>query len=450
MLPLDFIDLMTDQLPTELDSFCRCMEQPAVTSVRLNPDKLSDEPSDERVPWHPDGYYLKERPNFTLDPLLHAGCYYVQDASSMFLYQVLEQYLNKDAIVLDLCAAPGGKATLISEFLHRGNGLLIANEVVRQRVFVLSENIQKWGNGNTIVTYNKPQDFGTRLPQVFDCIVVDAPCSGEGMFRKDPTAVEQWSPKLVAKCVQRQKDILSDVYEALKPGGVLVYSTCTFNRLEDEQIALWIEQELNAERLPINTDISWGITPTVGYHFYPHKTRGEGFYICAFRKKQTFSVTKPNIRLKNTKKPRQTNKIDNENEVRTWLKTPTDWAFRQADRFITAYPAAHKELIDFISEHFICISTGIGLAEIRGKTPVPQHPLALAKDFQRGLFPEVELTLEQAIAYLKCEAIALKDAPKDILLLTYRHTPLGFVKNIGEHCNNLYPKEWRIRMRNEK
>ncbi len=445
MLPLDFIDLMTDQLPTELDSFCRAMEQPPVTSVRLNPDKLAEEPSTDYIPWHPDGYYLKERPNFTLDPLLHAGCYYVQDASSMFLYQVLEQYLAKDSVVLDLCAAPGGKATLISEYLNEGGGLLIANEVMRQRVFVLSENIQKWGNGNTIVTYNKPQDFGTRLPQVFDCIVVDAPCSGEGMFRKDPTAVEQWTPKLVAKCVQRQKDILSDVYESLKPGGLLVYSTCTFNRLEDEQIALWIEQELNAERLIINTDLSWGITPTVGYHFYPHKTRGEGFYICAFRKKHTFASNKINTRLKNTKKPRQTNRIENENEVRTWLKNPSRWALRQADRFITAYPIQHKELIDFISEHFICISTGIGLAEIRGKSPVPQHCLALAKEFQRGLFPEVELNLEQALAYLRCEAISLKGAPIDILLLTYKHIPLGFVKNIGEHCNNLYPKEWRIR-----
>lgn len=198
----------------------RALETEPVTSIRLNTklDVLTFNCDTDEVPWHIDGYYLSERPQFTLDPLFHAGCYYVQEASSMFVQQALEQYVSPDSIILDLCAAPGGKSTLISEYIGR-QGLLLSNEVVRQRVFVLSENMQKWGNGNTIVTHNKPADFGERTANLFDCILVDAPCSGEGMFRKDEQAREEWSLRNVQMCAERQRSILMDVWDALKPGG---------------------------------------------------------------------------------------------------------------------------------------------------------------------------------------------------------------------------------------
>ena len=444
MLPLDFIENLHEQMTSqEVHQLCQALETEPVTSIRLNDklDCLTFECDTDEVPWHEDGYYLSERPQFTLDPLLHAGCYYVQEASSMFVGEVLNQYVKKDSIVLDLCAAPGGKSTLISQFL--GNeGLLISNEVVRQRVFVLSENIQKWGNGNTVVTHNPVADFGNKLPELFDCILVDAPCSGEGMFRKDAGAVAEWSMKNVQECAERQCDILDDVWDALKPSGVMIYSTCTFNREENEKNAQWIADELGAEILPIAHDPQWGITDgKPGYHFYPHKTKGEGFYICAFRKK---GVSTGTFRI-----PKQKNQISETVEfkdiMRTWLKHPDQWTIRQQDRFVVAYPAKYKQLIEYLNSQFICISTGFGIGELRGKTVVPQHALSMLKDLNTKAFNKVDLSREQALNYLRNEALSLPNAAAGIILVTYENVPLGFVKNVGNHCNNLYPKEWRIR-----
>ena len=258
MIPVDFIESMHQQLGNEAELLVRALETEPVTSIRLNTklDVLTFPCDTDEVPWHIDGYYLSERPQFTLDPLFHAGCYYVQEASSMFIQQALEQYVDPSSIVLDLCAAPGGKSTLISEYIGR-DGLLLSNEVVRQRVFILSENIQKWGNGNTVVTHNTPALFADALPNTFDCILVDAPCSGEGMFRKDEQAIADWSMRTVRTCVERQRSILQDVWDALKPGGIIIYSTCTFNRHEDEENAMWIAEELGADILPLRLDPAW-------------------------------------------------------------------------------------------------------------------------------------------------------------------------------------------------
>ena len=270
MLPTDFIENLHEQLsPNEVQALCQALETTPVTSIRLNDkiDYLTFECDTDEVPWHEDGYYLSERPPFTLDPLFHAGCYYVQEASSMFVEHVLQQYLPRESVVLDLCAAPGGKSTLISQYLG-DEGLLVSNEVVRQRVFILSENIQKWGNGNTVVTHNQAADFGVRLPNVFDCVLVDAPCSGEGMFRKDDGAITEWSNENVNACANRQRNILRDVWDALRPGGLLIYSICTFNHNENEDNVQWVAEELGADILPIDIHPSWGIVEgTPGYHF---------------------------------------------------------------------------------------------------------------------------------------------------------------------------------------
>ena len=450
MLPLDFLDSMRQQLGNESDELFRALESEAPTSIRLNDklDVLEMDCDTDEVPWHMDGYYLSERPQFTLDPLFHAGCYYVQEASSMFVEEVLEQFVDPHSVVLDLCAAPGGKSTLISQFLG-DEGLLISNEVVRQRVFILSENIQKWGNGNTVVTHNDAARFGEKCRNMFDCILVDAPCSGEGMFRKDMQAREEWSLRNVELCADRQRSILMDVWDALKPGGVMIYSTCTFNRQEDEENALWIAECLGAEILDVQYDPTWGIVEgEAGYHFYPHKTKGEGFYLCALRKDETvFDEWKPKKRNEKREK-RNTQREGNkeyEKEARTWLKHPEKWAVRQSDRFLTAYPLAYKEIIDFFSDEFTCISTGFGLGEERGRGIAPQHSLSMAKDLRREAFAEVKLTREQALQYLRTEALVLDGCPMGLVVLTYDGVPLGFAKNVGNRLNNLYPNEWRIR-----
>ena len=423
----------------------RALETEPVTSIRLNSklDVLTFEGDTDEVPWHIDGYYLSERPQFTLDPLFHAGCYYVQEASSMFVQQVLEQYVDTSSIVLDLCAAPGGKSTLISEHLGR-DGLLLSNEVVRQRVFILSENIQKWGNGNTLVTHNSAAEYGERCKHLFDCILVDAPCSGEGMFRKDEQARNEWSLKAVKQCAERQRSILMDIWDALKPGGILIYSTCTFNEEENEKNVEWLAETLGAHVLPIDYEPNWGITEgSAGYHFYPHKTRGEGFYICALRKNDNEPLDQAKIRA-----PKQSNKTLHQDylpTMRSWLQHPDDWAVRYSDRFATAYPYKFKEIIDWLSTQLTCISTGFGLGEERGKTIVPQHSLSMAKDLRKEAFPNIALTREQALAYLRTEALNLTDAPLGLVLLTYEGVPIGFAKNVGNRLNNLYPNEWRIR-----
>ena len=445
MLPVDFIESMHQQLGNEAEQLLRALETEPVTSIRLNSklDVLTFDCDTDEVPWHIDGYYLSERPPFTLDPLFHAGCYYVQEASSMFLQQVLEQYVDSSSIVLDLCAAPGGKSTLISEYLGR-DGLLLSNEVVRQRVFILSENIQKWGNGNTVVTHNTAAEFGERCKHLFDCILVDAPCSGEGMFRKDEQARNEWSLKAVKLCAERQRSILMDVWDALKPGGILIYSTCTFNEEENEKNVEWIAETLGADVLPIDYEPSWGITEgSAGYHFYPHKTKGEGFYICALQKHDHEALDQ--ARIKAPKKETTMPHPEYLPVMRSWLQHPDDWAIRYSDRFAMAYPLKFKEIIDWLSTQMTCISTGFGLGEERGKGIAPQHSLSMTKDLRKEAFPTVALTREQAFAYLRTEALMLAGIPLGLVLLTYESVPLGFAKNVGNRLNNLYPNEWRIR-----
>ena len=450
MLPIDFIESMRQQLGNEAELLLRALETEPVTSIRLNTklDVLTFDCDTDEVPWHIDGYYLSERPQFTLDPLFHAGCYYVQEASSMFIQQALEQYVDTSSVVLDLCAAPGGKSTLISEYLGT-DGLLLSNEVVRQRVFILSENIQKWGNGNTIVTHNSAAEYGEKCRNLFDCILVDAPCSGEGMFRKDEQARSEWSLKAVKQCAERQRSILMDVWDALKPGGILLYSTCTFNEEENEKNVEWIAETLGADILPVDYDPSWGITESsAGYHFYPHKTRGEGFYLCVLRKEGEFEETHgewASVKAKKSKGEKPMPHPEYMPVMRSWLQHPDEWAIRYTDRFATAYPIKYKELIDYLSSQLTCISTGFGLGEERGKGIAPQHSLSMAKELRKEAFPNVELTREQALSYLRTEALNLTDVPLGLLLVTYEGVPLGFVKNVGNRQNNLYPNEWRIR-----
>ena len=277
----------------------------AATSVRVNPakisrlktDLISQLPITEKIPWTSNGYYLNHRPSFTFDPLFHAGLYYVQEASSMFLEQVLKQSkdLSQPVKVLDLCAAPGGKSTLIASLIS-GDSLLVSNEVIKSRATVLVENMTKWATSNTIITNNDPAAF-QKLQSFFDIVVVDAPCSGSGLFRKDPDAIEEWSESNVQLCSQRQQRILADIYPALKKDGILIYSTCSYSEEENECISDWLLDSFPLSTIQISlTDTGTGreydgVIETIskkhaafGYRFFPGKVKGEGFFIAAFRK----------------------------------------------------------------------------------------------------------------------------------------------------------------------
>ena len=409
------------------------------------------------VPWCPDAFYLPARPPFTFDPLLHAGAYYVQDASSMFLAQVLSvasAYMPERPVVLDLCAAPGGKSTLLRSLLP-SDALLLCNEPIPKRAQVLAENMTKWGHPAVVVSQNYPADFAP-LAGLFDMIVADVPCSGEGMFRKDEGAVSDWSLAAVDLCRRRQRDILSAVWPALKPGGCLVYSTCTFNRLEDEENVQWIQRQLGADVLPVPCRAEWGIQEgEPGYHFFPHKTRGEGFYVALLRKHDgacepaAFSLLRPSRTLKPLKNPRHSKSSGSTKapqffvaEARRWLDG--EFVFSADAASCTAFPAPFAELLPLLQQSLCVLSAGILVGELRGRDWQPAHPLALSTALRPGAFPQVELSYEQALAYLRREAIQLH-APLGILLLSFCGQPLGFVKNLGTRANNLYPQEWRIR-----
>lgn len=429
----------------------------APVSVRVNRDKHDVPVSGEQVPWSSSGVYLGERPTFTFDPLFHAGCYYVQEASSMFVEQVLRTYVTRPVVMLDLCAAPGGKSTDARSVLPEGS-LLVANEVMRNRVQILAENLMKWGNAEVVVTNNDPADF-TGLTDLFDVILTDVPCSGEGMFRKDQVAVDEWSVDNVQICWQRQRRILADIWPALKPGGLLIYSTCTYNKEEDEENVAWIASELGAEILDVPVQPEWGITGNlIGedfpvYRFLPHQTRGEGFFLAALRKSGASTPSgRRDDKMSGKKEKKKEGKGGKQQamsvpkEAKSWLQQPDDFLLEVKGTNVIAFPKAHAEEYALLQHSLRVVHAGVGIGEMKGKDLVPSHSLAMSTAFEKEAFPKAELSYEQAIAYLRKEAVVLDAAvPKGYVLLTYKDVPLGFAKNIGNRANNLYPQEWRIR-----
>ena len=403
-LPVDFEkytrQLMGEQLYTEL---LKGLSEDVPVSIRVNPFKCPEHFSiplkDECVPWCQYGYYLKHRPNFTFDPLFHAGLYYVQEASSMFHEHVIQQLIheigNDDLRVLDLCAAPGGKSIAIRSILP-DNCLLYSNEPIRARAQVLMENMLKWGHPNVVVTNNYARDY-QRANMRFDIIVADVPCSGEGMFRKDANAIGEWSLQNVEKCWRLQREIITDIWPCLKPGGYLVYSTCTFNAHENEENVNWIAEQLGADFINVHTKEEWNITGSLidhhpMYRFIPGKTRGEGLFVAVLKKHEDDA---PNVHAR---------------------------------------------------EAMLRIMTDEQLVPPNKKKDIPNHSKALSIRLQRNEYPNVDIDYQQAISYLRKEAIVLpSETPRGIVLLTYQQAPIGFAKNIGNRANNLYPMEWRIK-----
>lgn len=407
-------------------------------SVRFHPHKKHSELAIiKEVPWCENAVYLKERPSFTLDPLFHAGSYYPQEAGSMVLDKVLKQLdLSEAPKILDLCAAPGGKSTLIASLLD-GNGLLVSNEVIQQRARILKENIGKWGYHNTIVTNNDPKDF-SRLAQFFDVIVVDAPCSGEGMFRKDPNARDEWSEDNVELCSGRQKRIVMDVWDALIPGGFMIYSTCTFNSAENEDNISWFIDELGAEliQLSLPAPILKGRNG-IGHYCIPGKTETEGFYIAVLQKGAEKSVRQRYTRKTEFRKQKEL--LDCGLYADLSAISLINWNDK-----LLALPLEMEESMLHVQAQMRLQKMGTTIGEISRKGIMPSEELAL--DPQLNIFKNrIEVERQQALNYLHGDTFKL-DGTQGYQLITFQNEPLGWIKHLGNRFNNLYPKEWRIRM----
>jgi 16S rRNA C967 or C1407 C5-methylase (RsmB/RsmF family)/NOL1/NOP2/fmu family ribosome biogenesis protein len=464
-LPSEFIQQMEDLLGApEAGCLVEALQQDPPTSIRLNPLKPVA-PSDDslyinKVSWCEEGRYLSERPPFTFDPLFHVGSYYVQEASSMFLHQVVRQYVHEPMFALDLCAAPGGKSTLLRAVLPDGS-ILVSNEIVRQRAQVLAENMIKWGHPEVLVTNNAPADFAP-CENLFDFILADVPCSGEGMFRKDDEAIACWTPDNVQMCAERQRGIVADVWNALRPGGLFIYSTCTYNAEEDEHNVAWIVQEFGAEVLPVKVPEGADVVGNrVGdeypvYHFYQHKVAGEGFFLAVLRKPSEtgyrpfhmpdISSFEKEMKKKNKRKSalpvRDILKV-----TQPWVLCPESYYWWVSEEGVSALPLSIAAFYFWAQKYGLkMLEVGIQVATLKGADPVPDHHLAMSAAFNAAAFAQHEVNYAQAVAYLRKEAITLSpNTPKGYVLLVYRNQPLGFVKNLGLRANNLYPQEWRIR-----
>ena len=397
--------LMGDE---RFERYMESFEEDAPVSIRLNPQKAQglEVIDGEQVPWCQNGYYLKQRPNFTFDPLFHAGCYYVQEAASMFLDEILRQIYTAEPTLLcksalDMCAAPGGKSTLLRAALPE-DCVLYSNEPIRNRASILLENVTKWGYSNHYVTNAYPKDY-RKAKMKFDVILCDVPCSGEGMFRKDEATIREWSPQNVEKCWQLQRDIVSDAWTCLNDGGLLIYSTCTFNTKENEENIRWMLETFDdAKVVPIDTKPEWNITGSLlngfdepVYRFIPGITRSEGLFMCVLRKGKKYSGS-----------------IDN------YLRSNEDYLRSNENSH------AGKKLFPGRENNIPTLGKNI-LSEAQFS---------------------VELTYQQAMAYLRHEALILpEDTPRGLVNVCFMGHPLGPAKNIGTRANNLYPKEWKIK-----
>ena len=432
----------------EQNTSIRFNEQKPVDKSTIFPVQNNNEAVDiSPVPWNANGCYLSARPSFTADPLFHGGAYYVQEASSMFLEEALKQSIDfsKSIRVLDLCAAPGGKSTLLQSVID-DKSILVSNEVIKSRVTVLSENIAKWGAANVIVTNNDPKDF-QRLPDYFDLIVVDAPCSGSGLFRKDPKAINEWSEQNVDLCSQRQQRILADILPSLKAGGTLIYSTCSYSPAEDEEICDWLSKHHSLNSIQFQLKNEWNIIETSapdsnahGYRFYPDKLKGEGFFIAAFRKENPVVADSRALTAKGKSERLTSKEIE---VVKPWLSNGDDFFYLRQQDEVIAMPLHMENDLAIIQSALYIKKAGIKLGVIIRNELIPAHELALSNSIS-PLITAVEVDKSTALQYLRKQEISIPLTYKGWVLITYLQIRLGWVKVLPNRINNYYPKEWRI------
>lgn len=435
---------------SEIDALQSALSELPVTSIRINPHKSTRLPNIEKIPWCENGFYLKERPVFTLDPLFHGGTYYVQEASSMFLHTILQQIVEKEKQynVLDLCAAPGGKSTLISSLLPNGS-LVVANEIIKNRAIILKENCIKWGNTNTIITSNEPKDFD-QLPQFFDIVFIDAPCSGEGLLRKDKNAIDEWSEENVLMCSARQKKIFEDAWETLKPGGILIYSTCTFNAKENEENLKWLVENKNVKNVEIDIQGEWNIFSTEtngikGFRFFPHKLKGEGFFIAVMQKPAEEMLHRKKLK----KYFFQPASLSTVIRIKKWVRAGENKKFILQKETIGCIEKDLYERVEQIVQTLKPVYSYLPLAEVKGKDLIPSPELALSVECNDSAFSVIKVEKETALKFLRKEEIKL-ETENGWHLLQFENCNLGWIKKIGNRVNNYYPLEWRIRMKEKE
>jgi 16S rRNA C967 or C1407 C5-methylase (RsmB/RsmF family)/NOL1/NOP2/fmu family ribosome biogenesis protein len=413
-------------------------QEQRITSIRLNPFKPVelDFQLNEKVPWSQDSFYLNDRPAFYLDPLFHSGCYYVQEAGSIFLEHALRSVLDlsKDVCVLDLCASPGGKSTLVNSLLT-SNSVLIANETVKNRTATLVQNLSRWGCNNSFVSSSDPSVFSS-LDEVFDLVIVDAPCSGSGLFRKQAEAVNEWSESNVEMCSARQKRIVADVLPALRAGGIIFYSTCSYSVSENEENVKWIMKEFDLEFVKVPVSADWGIIETeFGYRFYPNRTKTEGFFCAILKKKGDFFVKNTN---KSGKKGHKNN-ILTQNRGFFNEKAGKSIQIGQFEHFLSSGALSFYQ--EFGSSFYL-LKAGITLGEMKGKDFISDQQLAWAHScVVSGHF---ELDLTNSLKFLRKQDLKLNSEQRGFSLLTYKNQGLGWVKFLGNRINNYLPAELRI------
>ena len=455
MIPKPLLDSLQELEGFDEESFLSCHNHPKeITSIRFNSQKVEALSIDslnelynlnitKKVPWCNEGFYLAQRPKFTFDPLLHAGVYYVQEASSMFLDHIIKHLFGKDdeKVILDLCAAPGGKSTLLANYFTKS--VIISNEVIKQRVNILTENITKWGHHNCIVTNNDPKDFN-ELKNFFELIVIDAPCSGSGLFRKDSKAIEEWSEQNVKLCGQRQQRIIAEIQHCIKNDGVLIYSTCSYSKTENEDVLDWMINEFNCNSIKIPIDDNWGIIETLsdenkafGYRFYPNKLDGEGFFIAAVSFKKEISKEKYKTQKLLSVSKKEDEIIFNFFEQRNHISL-----FKHNDKINFFISKFYAEL-EVIAAYLYIKKAGVEVGIIKGKDIIPAHDLALSfLDLKN--FKKISLSLEVVLQYLSKKVVIINTEVKGWVLVSYKNVNVGWIKFLDNRINNYYPTNWRI------
>jgi len=464
-LPPEFIRTLSKMDHFDPEAFLSIHESgDQLVSVHMNPGKLlfsgqnwhdtiTDPPFgiSQKVPWAADAYYLSSRPSFTHDPLFHAGCYYVQEASGMFLAFAMKQIvdLSQKLQVLDLCAAPGGKSTLIQSLISP-ESLLVSNEVIKTRVPVLYQNITKWGRANGIVSNNDPSHF-KQTPGFFDIVVIDAPCSGSGLFRKDPEAAEGWSPDLVKLCSQRQQRILTDAWDCLKEEGFLIYSTCSYSKEENEDILDSVFQQHQCESILLSPDPEWNIVETIsdqagahGYRFYPDRIQGEGFFLSVIQKKQaaTAQGTKLIPRHKSNRNSAPISKSAAQ-QIKTWVEDDS-LQYLAIGESIHAMPIEILPAFEMLKGSLYLKKAGVRIGKEGENEWIPDHEMALA-DFLKDDIPVIRVEKTDALRFLRGEPFDFEKKSRGWRLVSYLDQHVGWVKLLDNRMNNYYPKSWRIR-----
>jgi 16S rRNA C967 or C1407 C5-methylase (RsmB/RsmF family)/NOL1/NOP2/fmu family ribosome biogenesis protein len=451
-LKTDFLQSIEHCQGFDKEAFIEAHHQTPVVSIRINQSKtleqsvvLDDDNLLVKVPWCDEAYVLKDRPSFTLDPLFHAGAYYVQEASSMFLQYVAKELFQEGHgyKALDLCAAPGGKSTLMAG-MHQF-GMVISNEIIQSRVAVLQENIIKWGQMKVLVSNNDPADF-KNLPGYFDFVMVDAPCSGSGLFRKDDKAMNEWNPELVDFCAARQKRILLSAIETIAVGGYLFYSTCSFSEEENEDNLDFLIDTGLFESVDLLIDPSWNIISSSskkhgarGYRFYPDKILGEGFF-CSVLKKVSSSSNNRVVY------PQSVKTLPLYAQLKDWVNDAETLHYFQKADDIFAFDSEFLPDLNLISTVLKLRKSGLRLGEIIREEFVPNHELAMST-LQSNQIPSIQLDLKTSLQYLRRETIETTVAQKGWSLVQYKGISLGWIKQVQGKAKNHYPLNWRILMR---